>query len=236
VTGPGIPFGRYGGVPVTVGPSWLLVVPIVGLALFAGIDTRLGETWERVFVAGFGTILLFASVLVHELGHTVAAIRRGITVERVVVFLFGGYSEMDLDGADPVDDIAVSLAGPIASAGLALATLVVALPAPEWAGMQRTLALLGIVNFGVALFNLLPGFPLDGGRMVRASLIGAGFEQRRADVITARLGIGLGMLAVAAGIWMTLRGDPAAIVALPVGVLVLVLAGAAHPRRAPEKT
>ena len=58
----GIPFGRYGGVPVTVGPSWLLVVPIVGLALFAGIDPALGDTWERALVAGLGTVLLFASV------------------------------------------------------------------------------------------------------------------------------------------------------------------------------
>jgi Zn-dependent protease len=235
VTVRGIPFGRYGGVPVTVGPSWLFVVPVVGLALFAGIDSRLGETWQRALVAGLGTALLFASVLIHELGHALMARRRGITVQRVVVFLFGGYSEMDLDGVDPLDDIAVSVAGPLASAALAFTTLVVALPAPEWAGMQRTLALLGIVNVGVAVFNLLPGFPLDGGRMVRASLIGAGFEQRRADVITARLGIGLGLFAAAAGVWMTMRGDAGAVIALPVGVLVVVLASAAHPRSTHEE-
>jgi len=67
--------------------------------------------------------------------------------------------------------------------------------------------------------------------MVRASLVGAGFERRRADVITARLGIGLGLFATGAGIWMTIRGDAGAIVALPVGMLVTVLAAAAHPRR-----
>jgi Zn-dependent protease len=223
--------GRFAGVPITVGPSWLLVVPIVGLALFAGIEPRLGETWQRGLVAGFGTVLLFASVLVHELGHAFEARRRGIAVERVVVFLFGGYSEMDLDGADPIDDVAVSAAGPIASGALALATLVVAVPAPEWAGAQRTLALLGLVNIGVAVFNLLPGFPLDGGRMVRASLIGAGYDRRRADVITARLGVALGVGAVVSGVWMSIVGEAGAIVALPVGVLVLVIAGAAHPRR-----
>lgn len=227
----GIPLGRWGGVPVTVGLSWLIVIPLVGLALFAGVAPRFGPLWGRALVAGLGTFLLFASVLIHELGHAVAARRRGIPVEGVVVFLFGGYSEMDLEDIDPADDIAVSAAGPIASALLAIATLVVAIPASDWSGTRRTLALLGLVNAGVALFNLLPGFPLDGGRIVRAGLIGAGFEPRTAEVVTARIGIALGAVAVAGGVWMSIRGDAGAIVAIPVGVLVVVIAAAAHPRR-----
>lgn len=208
----------------------MIVVPIVGLALFAGIEVRLGATWERVLVASVGTLLLFVSVLIHELGHALEARRRGIGVERVVVFLFGGYSEMDLDDADPADDMAVSAAGPIASTVLAFGTLVAAVAAPEWAGSRRTLALLGLVNVGVAVFNLLPGFPLDGGRIVRAALIESGLERRRAEVITARLGVVLGVVAAAFGIWMAVRGNAGAIVAIPVGVIVTVIAAAAHPR------
>ena len=230
----GIPFGRWGGVPVLVGPSWLVVVPLVGIALFAGIEPRLGSTWERALVASAGTVLMFGSVLVHELGHVVAARRRGITVQRLVVFLFGGYSEMDLESADPGDDVAVSLAGPIASGMLALAMVVAALGAPEWAGARRTLALLGLVNVGVALFNMLPGFPLDGGRVVRAALIAAGVDRRRSETITSRLGIAMGLVAIAVGLWLSVRGEPASIVAVPVGMLVLVIAAAAHPRRRPR--
>jgi Zn-dependent protease len=232
----GIPLGRYGGVPVTVGLSWIVVVPIVGLALFAGIDSRLGQTWERVLVASVGTALLFASVLIHELGHAIEARRRGVGVERIVVFLFGGYSEMDLDGVAPADDIAVSLAGPVASTVLAVATLMAALLSPGWAGTQRTLALLGLVNVGVAVFNLLPGFPLDGGRIVRATLIAAGFERRRAEVVTARLGVALGLIVMAVGAWMTVRGRPGSIVVVPVGVLLFVIALAAHPRGDTDRT
>lgn len=226
-----LPVGRFGGIPVTIGPSWLLIVPIVGLALFAGIESSAGDLWERWVVAGIGTLLMFVSVLVHEYGHALMAAHRGIDVERIVVFLFGGYSEMDLDDADPMDDIAVSAAGPIASAVLALVVLAVAIPAPDWAGTHRTLGLLGIVNLAVALFNMLPGFPLDGGRIVRGMLLIGGFDRREADVLTSRLGIGLGVLAVAAGVWMAVRGEAGMILALPVGVMLLVIAAAAHPRR-----
>lgn len=227
----GIGCGRFGGVPVTIGLSWLAVVPLVAVALFAGIPPHLGSGVERGAVAVFGTVLLFASVLMHELGHAVVARRRGIRVDRVVVFLFGGYSEMDLDQADPSDDIAISVAGPAASALLAAVMIAIAVPAPEWAGSRRTLALLGLVNAGVAVFNLLPGFPLDGGRIVRAALIEAGFDSRRAQVVTSRLGVALGGVAIAVGVWMSVRGEVGSIVAVPVGVLVVVIAAAAHPRR-----
>lgn len=225
----GIPLGRVRGVPILVGPSWLVVVPVVGVALFAGIDAELGGSWWRAAVALGGTVLLFASVLVHELGHSVAAVHYGVAVERVVVFLFGGYSEMDLESAEPPDQISVSLAGPIASAMLALVTAVAAALVPEWAGMRRTLALLALVNIAVALFNLLPGYPLDGGRMLRAGLMMAGLEPARAYLISARVGVGLGTAVVAGGLWLSVAGEPASLVAVPVGALVVVLAVAAHP-------
>jgi len=231
----GITVGRFRAVPIIVGFSWLLVIPLVGLALFAGIPSRLGPTQARAGAAGLATLLLFASVVGHELGHVWVAVRRGVRVERVVVFLFGGYSAIELDEVDPEDDMAISIAGPVASSLIALVTLAATVIAPEWAGLRRTLALLGLVNIGVALFNLLPGIPLDGGRIVRATLIGAGFERRRAGVITARFGVSLGAMAILAGVWMSLRGDVGSIVAIPVGVLVVVLAIAAYPPRTAVK-
>jgi Zn-dependent protease len=226
-----IPIGRVAGVPVRVGLSWVIVIPLVGLALFAGIQPALGTFRWRIVVTCVGTILMFGSVLFHELGHLVAARRRGIPVEQVLVFLFGGYTEMDLEDADPLDDVAVSVAGPVASGMLAAVMMVAALLTPEWAGARRTLAVLGLVNIGVAVFNLLPGFPLDGGRILRAALMSMGMARHRAAVITARFGIGLGVAAVAGGAALSVLGDPASVLVAPVGALLLLIAVAAYPRQ-----
>lgn len=227
----GIRIGRLGGVPVRVGLSWLVIVPLVGTALFAGVDASLGSFGARGIVAGAGALVMFASVIVHELGHAAMAHRRGIHVDQVVVFLFGGYSEMDMEAAEPTDDIAISAAGPMASSVLAVLMMGLALVSPEWAGTRRTLALLGLVNVGVALFNLLPGFPLDGGRIVRAALISAGASPRRAEQVTARLGMFLGAVTIGLGAWFSIRGAPAALIVVPVGLLLVIIAAAAHPRR-----
>ncbi len=214
-----------------VGVSWLLVVPVVGIALFAGIEVSQGGLIWRVVMAGVGTVLLFASIVFHELGHVLVARRRGVDVQRVVVVLFGGYSEMDLEAAVPDDQVAVTVAGPIASVVLAGVLLVPAFVAPEAAGMRSILSLLAVVNVGVAFFNLLPAYPLDGGRILRALLVGAGVEPARAERLTVRVGIGCGAVIVGGGVALSVAGRPASLMVVPVGVAVVVLAAGARPRR-----
>ncbi len=228
-----IPLARFGGVPVTVGLSWLLVVPVVGVALFAGIDPERGTTAGRIAVAASGTVLMFASIVVHELGHALVALRRGVAVERVVVFLFGGYSEMSLERASPETQVIVTMAGPLASITLAAGLVLVAMVAPVGAGLRGVISLLAAVNVGVAVFNLLPAFPLDGGRILRALLLGAGIGAVRAERLAARVGIGCGLVLIAAGAALSLLGRPISLVIVPVGGVVAVLAAAARSRSAP---
>lgn len=224
-----IPLGRVGGVPVRVGGSWLLVAPLVGVALFAGIDGTLGSLPARLSVAAVGTVGLFGSVLVHEAGHALVAKRAGVEVRGVVLFLLGGYTEMAVDATRPGQEAMVSVAGPLVSGVFAVALWVLAWFVPVAAGFAQVCRLLAVVNAAVAAFNLLPGFPLDGGRITRSLLVLSGVGDRAAQRLTAWLGIAIGSFLVAVGIAGNARGRSESLVAIPVGAILGVLAWAARP-------
>lgn len=224
-----IPLGRIGGVPIRVGPSWLVVGPAVGAALFAGIDQGRGGTTARLLVAIAGTIALFASILVHEVAHALVARRRGVAVSRIVLFLMGGYTEMEVEAARPRDEVMVSLAGPVVSAFLGLGFWGLATAGPDAAGSTQVAGLLGVVNGAVAVFNLLPGFPLDGGRITRSVLVIGGMTPRMAESVAVWLGVAIGSLLVVVGAVGHLLGRSTSLIAIPVGGMVAILAWAARP-------
>lgn len=226
----GIPFGTVGGIRLVVGVSWLVMLPLIVLVIFAGIEPGTGTTSIRLVVAAGGSLLLWVSVVVHELGHAVVARRLGIDVRRVVVLLAGGYSEMDLDTTRPDQEWSVAIAGPIASGLLGAALAVAALVAPPTAGLDGTLTLLAIINGGVAAFNLLPAFPLDGGRMLRSALVRRGRSPYHAERFATRVGFVLGGGIAVGGMGMSIVGSAASLVVVPGGVLILGLAIAAARR------
>jgi Zn-dependent protease len=226
---PTIPLGRVGGVPIRVGLSWLVVMPLVAALLFAGIDAGGAGVLGRVLVASAGTIAMFGSVVAHEAGHALVAMRLGVPVQRIVLFLFGGYTEMETDAARPGAQAVVSFAGPLLSGLLALAFWGAAVVAPDAGGLARILRLIAVVNAAVAAFNLLPGFPLDGGRITRSLLVIGGMGLRRAQAVTAWFGIAIGIALVAAGAIGHAAGNPGALLTIPVGVLIVVLAWAGRP-------
>lgn len=223
-----ITLGAVGGVDIVVGLSWLAVMPLVAVGIFAGIDPGSGSTLSRVVVAGGGSLLFGVSVVVHELGHVAAAHSHGIVVESVVVFLLGGYSKIDLDEARPEQEWTVAAAGPLVSALLGFVLLLAAMVAPVGGGVAGTLRLLAVINGGVAAFNLIPAFPLDGGRMLRASLLRRGRSSSQAQRIATRAGIVLGSGIMIGGVALSLLGSAAALVAIPTGLLVLVMAATAR--------
>jgi Zn-dependent protease len=161
---------RVAGVPVLLSPSWwlgaalivLLYTPLVGRILpDAGI-------WESAVLAAVFTVLLAVSVLLHELGHCIVALRLGLPVRRVRLFLLGGLSEISRTPPKPGQEGLIAAAGPAVSMALALATGIGWFALVPGGAIWLLVAQTCVANLAVAVFNLLPGLPLDGGRMLRA--------------------------------------------------------------------
>ncbi|MGW1023341.1 site-2 protease family protein [Streptomyces sp. NPDC002577] len=167
--GGGLLMGRPFGVPVYVAPSWFLVAALITWVFGGQLDRVLPELGAaRYLVSLFFAVAFYASVLVHELAHTVAALRFKLPVRRIQLQFFGGVSEIEKESDTPGREFVLAFVGPLLSLVLA---------AVFYAGMQTVepgtvpgvlLAGLMISNLIVAAFNLLPGLPLDGGRMLRA--------------------------------------------------------------------
>nr|WP_157169183.1 site-2 protease family protein [Streptomyces typhae] len=167
--GGGLLMGRPFGVPVYVAPSWFLVAALITWVFGGQLDRVLPELGNaRYLVSLFFAVAFYASVLVHELAHTVAALRFKLPVRRIQLQFFGGVSEIEKESETPGREFVLAFVGPLLSLVLA---------GVFYAGMRAVepgtvpgvlLAGLMISNLIVAAFNLLPGLPLDGGRMLRA--------------------------------------------------------------------
>ncbi|MEC4016681.1 site-2 protease family protein [Streptomyces sp. H27-D2] len=167
--GGGILMGRPFGVPVYVAPSWFVVAALITWVFGGQLDRVLPELGNaRYLVALFFAVAFYASVLIHELAHTVAALRFGLPVRRIQLQFFGGVSEIEKESETPGREFVLAFVGPLLSLVLSgvfyLGMLVVE------AGTVPGVLLAGLMisNLIVAAFNLLPGLPLDGGRMLRA--------------------------------------------------------------------
>ncbi|MFE7135725.1 site-2 protease family protein [Streptomyces sp. NPDC057638] len=167
--GGGILMGRPFGVPVYVAPSWFLVAALITWVFGGQLDRVLPELGgARYLVSLFFAVAFYASVLVHELAHTVVALRYKLPVRRIQLQFFGGVSEIEKESETPGREFLLAFVGPLLSLVLA---------GVFYGGMRLVepgtvpgvlLAGLMISNLIVAIFNLLPGLPLDGGRMLRA--------------------------------------------------------------------
>lgn len=165
-----IRLGSVLGVPVFITPSWLLVVAFVTVS-YAGLfkdQIRTISTANSYLLALLFALALGASVLLHELGHTVVSRLLGLPVRRIVVFLLGGVSEIDGEPRRPRDEFAIAAAGPLVSFLLAAGCWAVGQWPDPASASGVLLQLLAWSNLVIAVFNVLPGLPLDGGRLVQA--------------------------------------------------------------------
>ncbi|WP_229405322.1 M50 family metallopeptidase [Micromonospora sp. NBRC 110038] len=170
-TRPGLTVGRVFGVPLHLNGSMLLLALLVTVtyAEFARRQLDLSQLGAYLIGVGF-VVSLLGSVLLHELGHALTARRYGIGVRGITLELLGGYTEMDRDAPSPRVDLLVSLAGPAVSAVLGAAAVAATLALPDGTLTNQLAFQLAVSNVIVALFNLLPGLPLDGGRALRAAV------------------------------------------------------------------
>jgi Zn-dependent protease len=167
---------RIRGVPVVVSPSWLLIGLLLTVVYGPVIDDGVpGLGRNAAYVAALGYAVLFAlCILAHELGHTLVSTALGYQVRRVVLFMLGGVSEIEGEPSRARDEVLIAAAGPLVSIGLAAGCFAGEFAVADSTLLDVTLALLAWSNAILAVFNLLPGLPLDGGRLLRASIWGFG--------------------------------------------------------------
>jgi Zn-dependent protease len=169
----GIKLFRIAGIRIIIDYSWFIVFALVVWSLSAGyLPSRYpGESPQGYWVAGTAAALLFfLSILLHELAHSLVALRSGIHIPSITLFVFGGVSRLSEEAKDPRTEFRVAIVGPLSSLALALGFRLVAtqLQATEPALTVAIFEYLAWINLALALFNLVPGFPLDGGRVLRA--------------------------------------------------------------------
>ena len=219
----GLDVMRIAGIRVVIDPSWIFIFLLVVWSLATGYfpQSQPPITGAAAWVLGVvAALLLFGSVLVHELSHALLAQRAGIPVPRIRLFLFGGVSEMASEPQNPRTEVRVAAAGPLTSFGLALLFLLIArTPLPALVpGGKEVVQYLAVLNFVLGLFNLLPGFPLDGGRILRAwlwarsgDLLSATRKAGRAGSLVGYGLMGLGLLELfkggnLGGLWLVIIG------------------------------
>jgi Zn-dependent protease len=168
---PGLAVGRLAGVPVHLNASMIVLAVLVTVLYGDLVRRQLDLTRPAAYAVGLGFVLcLLGSVLLHELGHALTARRFGIGVRGITLELLGGYTEMDRDAPNPRVDLLVALAGPAVSLLLALVAVLATAALPDRTLLDRVAFQLAVSNLLVAVFNVLPGLPLDGGRALRAGV------------------------------------------------------------------
>jgi Zn-dependent protease/CBS domain-containing protein len=218
----GLYIGRIFGINIHLDWSWILIFLLVTWSLAAGLFPAWHPDWSLGLRWGVGvaaSLLFFASILLHELSHSLVAKARGLPVRRITLFLFGGVSNIEREPPTPKTEFLMAVVGPITSILLGLIFLSLAAfsiassnitgMAPQGVARQlgpvtTLLAWLGPINILLGLFNLIPGFPLDGGRILRAALWGWTNDLRKATAWAAGIGRLTGWLFIAAGIAMGL--------------------------------
>jgi Zn-dependent protease/predicted transcriptional regulator len=215
--------GRLFGIPLRIHVSWLIVFGLVSWSLAAGYfpaqlpDLPVWSYWTKAIIAA---AMFFASVILHELGHSLVARRHGVGIASITLFVFGGVSEMRDEPRTPRQEFEIAAMGPVISLALAGVFGVVGFLAREGeapTGTSVLLLYLAGVNLLLAFFNLLPAFPLDGGRVLRAGLwyfrgdlLAATRMAARVSSVLALGLIALGFLQLFAGrfggLWLALIG------------------------------
>lgn len=234
----GIRLFRVFGIEIRLDWSVLIIFALIVYSLGAGLFPQLHDDWSATTTWGTAVaagIIFFASLLAHELSHSLMARRFGLNVPRITLFLFGGMAEIESEARTPREEFWIAVVGPLMSLALGIMFTAIAAAAmgddalarlgedPEatMAGLSAPVTAciwLGSVNLMLALFNLIPGFPLDGGRVFRAVIWWVTGDALRATRVASEGGRLVGWLLVGWGVWNVL-------VLRNIGGLWLVLIG-----------
>ena len=200
--------GRIFGVEIGLHPSWFVIALLVTVSLATGPLPVSYPDWPVAWywvVGGVVALLFFGSVLAHELSHALVARRFGLRVRDITLFIFGGAATLEEEARRPRDEALIGAAGPITSLliGGALWLIVAVVNLPQ---VEAILAWLALINLSLGIFNLIPGFPMDGGRILRALIWRLRGDRFKATRNAAGVGRLFGYLLIGGGVLMALQG------------------------------
>lgn len=209
-----IKLGRIFGVAVGLHYSWIIIALLVTLSLRSQFavdhpNWDVSTTWAIAIITG---LLFFVSILLHELSHAAVAKLRGIPVRAITLFALGGVAQIEKDAADAKSEFWMGIIGPITSIAIGLVCLVLAsllgwsFPTESNTPPAAMFMWLGYINIALAIFNLVPGFPLDGGRVLRAVIWWVTGDANRSTRIAAGVGQVVALGFIMMGIWRFFSG------------------------------
>ncbi len=220
MTGNGIRIGKLFGIEIRVDWSWIFILLLVTWDLEYELPSfnpqwSTGFTW---FLAVIGALLFFGSVLLHELAHSIVAKAKGLEVSNITLFLFGGVSNIQREPRSARDEFQITIVGPLTSIMLGVIFYVIASasyhqilhPIRGFTGVSATSAVsiwLGYINIILGIFNLIPAFPMDGGRILRSIIWATTGNLRVATRWASWVGQGIGWIFVVGGIFVSLGGS-----------------------------
>ncbi|MGP0018299.1 MAG: site-2 protease family protein [Candidatus Sulfotelmatobacter sp.] len=209
-----IKLGRISGIEIGLHYSWLIIAALIVFSLgehFRQVNPNWGsgQIWTAAVVTA---ALFFVTLLLHELAHSKVAQSRGMKVTGITLFALGGVSQIQDDATDAKTEFWVAIAGPIASLVIGFGCLAIALGLGWQRSTEPTTAVtgvlvwLGYINIALAVFNMIPGFPLDGGRVLRSIVWAITKNADRSTRIAARVGQVVALLFILDGIWQFFHG------------------------------
>jgi Zn-dependent protease len=200
---------RIAGIPISLDYSWFLIFFLLTWSLGASYFPSQfpgWATWEYWAIGLLATVLLFLSVLLHEFGHAAAARHYRIPVQEITLFIFGGVAQIQEEPKSASSEFWIAVAGPAVSLllGLLFSGLALVTTMPQLLAVFRYV---GYINITLFLFNLIPGFPLDGGRVLRAAIWGATHDTHKATLIAANTGRFIAYIFIFIGLTMIFAGN-----------------------------
>jgi len=204
-------FNLFGFV-VRIDFSWFIIGLLVMWSLASGVfPTWYPDLSNKTYwlMGAAGAIGLFFSIIWHEFCHSIIARKFGLPIGGITLFIFGGVAEMNEEPKTPAAEFFMALAGPLSSFFLGAVLLGISLSAPRFQNAEAffgAITYMGVINIALAIFNMLPGFPLDGGRLLRAALWYWKGSMRWATRVASKIGGGVGLLFIIIGVINIIRG------------------------------
>ena len=201
--------GRIFGIPIFINYTWFIIFAFITVVLSVNYFPKYGENWIPLVYWALGictSILFFISLLIHELAHSFVCTKKGIPVKSITLFIFGGVAHISREAEKPTSELMMALAGPLAS--VALSAIFYGIHRLTVGSIEPIAAMTGylaLINLILAIFNMIPGYPLDGGRVFRSLFWMITGNYRKATRVASITGRIIGYIFITGGVFITIR-------------------------------